>query len=79
MLNYQMSQNLKLLRYGKFNHLINTSNKEIALSGFKILTLNAMKEKGKLNWYSCHKIVHQNIYIYIYIYYKMKIFEILSF
>ena len=49
MLNYQMSQNLKLLRYGKFNHLINTSNKEIALSGFKILTLNAMKEKGKLN------------------------------
>ena len=49
MLNYQMSQNLKLLRYGKFNHLINTSNKEIALSGFKILTLNAMKENGKLN------------------------------
>ena len=49
MLNYQMSQNLKLLRYGKFNHLINTSNKEIALSGFKILTLNAMKEKSKLN------------------------------
>ena len=27
MLNYQMSQNLKLLRYNKFNHLINTSNK----------------------------------------------------
>ena len=27
MLNYQISQNLKLLRYGKFDNLINTSNR----------------------------------------------------
>jgi len=27
MLNFRLSQKLKLLRYGKFNHLTNTSNK----------------------------------------------------
>ena len=37
MLNYRLSQKLKLLEYGKFNHLTNTSNNTYAISCYNVL------------------------------------------
>ena len=37
MLNYRLSQKFKLLGYGKFNHLTNTSNNTYAICCYNVL------------------------------------------